>query len=169
MSLALALPDAVAVAVVVTGGHAPAQAPLQLDMSPVSLTHRYTARPEPLVRKVPAEDVAVSMTVPPDELAPLPAGEAAAGDAPVGDAAGAAAVLLAALLHAATVAAAATAPPTPTNSLVRLDAALNLDLPISVISHPARLPGPASRESLSVEVRAKRRKGLLLTAQVSMT
>ena len=53
MSLALAPPDAVAVPVVVTGGQAPAQAPLQLDMSPVSFAHRYTARPEPLVRKVP--------------------------------------------------------------------------------------------------------------------
>jgi hypothetical protein len=112
-----------------------------------------------LVRKVPAEDFAVVMTVPPDELAP--AGEAAAGD-PVGDAAGAAAVLLAALLHAATVAAAATAPPTPTNSLVRLDATLNLDLPISVISHPARSPAPASRESLSIELRAARQRGLFV-------
>ena len=82
MSLALALPDAVAVAVVVTGGHAPAQAPLQLDMSPVSLTHRYTARPELVARTVPADDFAVVMTVPPEELAPAleddpPAGEAA--------------------------------------------------------------------------------------------
>ena len=88
-------------------------------------------------------------------------GDAAAGD-PVGEAAGAAAVLLAALLHAATVAAAATAPPTPTNSLVRLDAALNLDLPISVISHPARSPAPASRKSLSIELRAARRRGLFV-------
>src|SRR3984885_2574265 len=138
MSLALALPDAVAVAVVVTGGHAPAQAPLQLDMSPVSFTHRYTARPEPLVRKVPAEDFAVVMTVPPDELAP--AGEAAAGD-PVGDAAGAAALLVPPLLHAATMTAAPSAPPTPATSLVRLDTGANVDfrmvlhLPSGAVTH----------------------------------
>jgi hypothetical protein len=161
MSLALALPAAVAVPVVVTGGHAPAQAPLQLDMSPVSFTHRYTALPEPLVKTVPAEDVAVVMTVPPDAAAPLPAGDAAAGD-PVAEAAGAAAVLLAALLQAATVVAAASAPPTPATSLVRLDMALNLDLPISVISHPAQSPAPASRKSLSIEVRAARQEGLFV-------
>src|SRR5580698_1074542 len=135
MSLALALPDAVAAAVVVTGGHAPAQAPLQLDMSPVSLTHRYTARPEPLVRKVPAEDFAVVMTVPPEELAPLlgedaPAGEA--GAAAEEGAAGAAApvLVLAALLHAATTTAATSPPPTPAASLARLDTGPNLDFRI---------------------------------------
>jgi hypothetical protein len=143
---------------VVTGGHAPAQAPLQLDMSPVSFAHTYTALPELVVKTVPAEDFAVVMTVPPDD-APAPVLEE---DAPVGEAAGAAAVLLAALLHAATVAAAATAPPTPTNSLVRLVAALNLVLPISVISHPARLPASASRESLSIELRAARQRGLFV-------
>src|ERR1700729_1203261 len=107
MSLAFALPDAVAVAVVVTGGHAPAQAPLQLDMSPVSLTHRYTARPELVARTVPADDFAVVMTVPPEELA-------LEDDPPAGEAAGAAALLLVApLLHAATTTAALSAPPTP--------------------------------------------------------
>jgi len=114
--------------------------------------------PEPLVKTVPAEDFAVVMTVPPAD-APAPVLEE---DAPAGEAAGAAAVLLAALLHAATVAAAATAPPTPTNSVVRLDAALNLDLPISVISHPARSPAPSSRESLSIELRAARPRGLFV-------
>src|ERR1700733_10396224 len=112
MSLALALPAAVAV--VVTGGHAPAQAPVQFDMSPVSLVHRYTALPDPVVRKVPADDLAVVMTVPPDA-----AGDDAAAlgdDAPAGEAgaAGAAAVLLAALLQAATSSAAPSPPPTPT-------------------------------------------------------
>jgi hypothetical protein len=166
MSLALALPAAVGVPVVVTGGHAPAQAPLQLDMSPVSFTHRYTALPEPLVKTVPAEDFAVVMTVPPpDVAAPALGEEAPAGeDAPAGEAgaAGAAAVLLPALLQAATVAAAATAPPTPATSLPRLDMALNLDLPITVISHPARSPGPASRKSLSIEVRAARQERLFV-------
>jgi hypothetical protein len=127
-------------------------------MSPVSFVHTYTALPELVAKTVPAEDFAVVMTVPPAD-APAPVLEE---DAPVGEAAGAAAVLLAALLQAATVAAAATAPPTPTNSLVRLDAALNLVLPISVISHPARLPGPASRESLSIELRAPRKRGLFV-------
>src|ERR1700722_1186261 len=135
MSLALAPPVAVAVAVVVTGGQAPAQAPLQFDMSPVSFTHRYTALPDPVVRKVPADDLAVVMTVPPDAPAAAPlAGAAAGGDDAAGDdaagvdaagvdaAGAAAALLLPALLHAATVAAAASAPPTPAISLVRLDA-----------------------------------------------
>src|SRR6204780_724873 len=159
MSLALALPAAVAAAVVVTGGHALAQAPVQLDMSPVSFVHRYTALPELVVKTVPAEDFAVVMTVPPED-APAPVLE---DDPPAGEAGAAAALpVLAALLHAATVAAAATAPPTPTNSLVRLDAALNVDLPISVISHPERSPAPASRKSLSVEVRAARRERLFI-------
>src|SRR3984957_13598808 len=127
MSLALAPPVAVAVAVVVTGGQAPAQAPVQLDMSPVSFTHRYTALPDAVVRKVPADDLAVVMTVPPDAAGVDAAGVDAAGV----DAAGAAAaLLLPALLHAATVAAAASAPPTPAISLVRLDAGTNLDLRI---------------------------------------
>src|SRR3984957_3129131 len=142
MSLALAPPDAVAVAVVVTGGQAPAQAPVQLDMSPVSFTHRYTALPDAVVRKVPADDLAVVMTVPPDAPAAAAGADDAAGDDAAGvdaagvdaagvDAAGAAAaLLLPALLHAATVAAAASAPPTPAISFVRLDAGTNLDLRI---------------------------------------
>jgi hypothetical protein len=167
----LAPPVAVAVAVVVTGGHAPAQAPLQFDMSPVSFTHRYTARPDPVVKTVPADDVAVVMTVPPDAPAAAAGDDAAAlgDDAPAGEAGAAAALLLLpALLHAATVAAAASAPPTPTNNLVCLDAGTNLDLRIFVISCAARSPAPASRESMSIHVRTKRRNGLLLTAQLSM-
>jgi hypothetical protein len=144
MSLATAPPDAVAVLVVVTGGHAPAQAPLQLDMSPVSLAHRYTARPELLARTVPPDDLAVVMTVPPEELAPAleddpPAGEAAG-------AAGAAALLLAPRLHAATTTAALSAPPTPAISLVRLDTGANVDFRIVLTSRPARSPAPASHK-----------------------
>src|ERR1700722_8780687 len=154
MSLALAPPVAVAVAVVVTGGQAPAQAPLQFDMSPVSFTHRYTALPDPVVRKVPADDLAVVMTVPPDAPAAAAAGDDAAAlgdDAPAGEAGGAAAlVLLAALLHAATSRAAPTPPPIPTAAFARPDIRLNLDLPMMVISRPARSPAPASRESLSI-------------------
>jgi hypothetical protein len=131
----LAAPEAVAVPVVVTGGQAPAQAPVQLDMSPVSFAHRYTARPEPLVRKVPPEDVAVSMTVAPEALDPLLEEEDPAGEA------GAAAVpLLAALLQAATTTAAPSAPPTPATILVRLDRRLNLDFCIVLISRPVRVP-----------------------------
>src|ERR1700722_6093478 len=103
MSLALAAPAAVAVAVVVTGGHAPAQAPLQFDMSPVSFVHRYTALPDPVVRKVPADDLAAVMTVPPDAPAaaigvdaPAPGDDAPAlgDDAPAGEAGAAAALEL---------------------------------------------------------------------------
>jgi hypothetical protein len=116
--------------------------------------------PEPAVKTVPAEDVAVVMTVPPPDAAAGALDE----DPPAGEAgaAGAAAVLLPALLQAATVAAAASAPPTPAASLVRLDMALNLDLPITVISHPARFPWPASRKSLSIDVRAARQEGLFV-------
>src|SRR5580692_299678 len=136
MSLATAPPDAVAVLVVVTGGHAPAQAPLQLDMSPVSLAHRYTARPELLARTVPPDDLAVVMTVPPEELAP-----ALEDDPPAGEAAGAAALLL-----AATTTAALSAPPTPAISLVRLDTGANVDFRIVLTSRPARSPAPASHK-----------------------
>jgi hypothetical protein len=158
--------------VVVTGGHAPAQAPVQFDMSPVSFAHTYTALPDPLVKTVPADDFAVVMTVPPDDApAPVPEEDAPAlgDDAPAGEA-GAAAELpvLAALLHAATTTAAPSAPPTPAASLARLDTRLNLDLPMMLISRPARSPASASRESLSVEVRTKHRKGSLMTNQVHM-
>jgi hypothetical protein len=131
-----------------------------------------------VVKTVPAEDLAVVMTVPPDAAAPLAgaaaagddaggvdaAGDDAAGDDAAGvDAAGAAALaLLPALLHAATVAAAASAPPTPAISLVRLDAGTNLDLRIFFISCAARSPAPASRKSLSVEVRAAGGEGLFV-------
>jgi hypothetical protein len=122
-------------------------------MSPVSFTHRYTARPELVVRTVPAEDLAVVMTVPPDAPAAAAGDDAPAlgVDAPAGEA-GAAAELpvLAALLHAATSSAAPTPPPIPTAALARPDIRLNLDLPMMLISRPARLPAPASRKSLSI-------------------
>jgi hypothetical protein len=89
-----------------------------------------------LVRKVPPEDVAVSMTVAPEALDPLLEEEDPAGEA------GAAAVpLLAALLQAATTTAAPSAPPTPATILVRLDRRLNLDFCIVLISRPARVTG----------------------------
>jgi hypothetical protein len=92
-----------------------------------------------LVRNVPAEDEAVSMTVPPAALALLLEDEA-----PVGVAAGAAALLLlAALLHAATSSAAPTAPPTPAASLARPGIRLDMDLPIVLISCLARPSAPA--------------------------
>jgi hypothetical protein len=130
-----------------------------------------------LVRKVPAEDFAVVMTVPPDELAP--AGEAAAGEAagaaaleddpPAGEAAGAAALLVPPLLHAATTTAAPSAPPTPATSLVRLDTGANVDSRMMLISRPARSNALASHKCLSIDVREKGRKRLLLTTQVDMT
>jgi len=112
----------------------------------------------------------VVITVPPDAPALGVDAPAPGDDAPAGEA-GAAAELpvLAALLHAATTTAAPSAPPTPATSLARLDTRLNLDLPMMLISRPARSSAPASRESLSVEVRTKCRKGLLLTNQVHMT
>jgi hypothetical protein len=144
----LALPEAVAVPVVVTGGHAPAQAPLQFDMSPVSFAHRYTARPERLVKTVPAEDLAVVMTVPPEELAPALGVDA---PAPAGEAGAAAPVLLLLpLLHAATSSAAPRAPPTPTATFARPDTRLNVDFPIVLASRPARPPAPVAHKSLSM-------------------
>jgi hypothetical protein len=129
------------VPVVVTGGQAEAQAPLQVDMSPVSAAHRYTARPDPLARTVPPDEFAVVMTVAPEELAP-----ALEDDPPVGDAAGAAALLVPPLLHAATTTAAPSAPPTPATSLARLDTRPNVDFRMVLISRPARSPAPASRK-----------------------
>jgi hypothetical protein len=144
-SLAFALPDAVTVPVAVTGGHAPAHAPVQADVSPVSLTHRYTARPEPSVRNVPADDVAVLMTVaPPDALAPpaLLAGAAAL----LAGAAGAAALLLLPLEHAATSIATPTAPPTPAASRAGADIRFTIEFLIVSVSCLVR-PGHASSRS----------------------
>ena len=85
-SLAFAPPVAVSVPVAGTGGQAAAHAPEQADMFMPSLAHRYTVRPDPSVRNVPAEPAWVVITVPVvDALAELPAAGAelagAAGDA----------------------------------------------------------------------------------------
>jgi hypothetical protein len=73
-SLAFAPPVAVSVPVAGTGGHADAHAPEQSDMFMPSLAHRYTVRPDPVVRNAPAEPAWVVITVPVvDALAELPA------------------------------------------------------------------------------------------------
>jgi hypothetical protein len=131
-SLATALPDAISAPVAVTGGHAPAHAPVQLEASPVSLTHRYTARPDPLTRNVPAEDVAVVITVLLDAAVLL-------GAAAADELAGAVvAVLLLPLLHAATSIATPTVPPTPAASLAEADIRLAIEVLIVLVSHPVR-------------------------------
>jgi hypothetical protein len=136
-SLAFALPDAVAVPVVVTGGQAPAHAPVHADMPPLSLTHRYTARPDPSVRTVPPDDDAVLMTVAPDALAPPLAGADALAGALL-DAAGVL-LLLPALEHAAASRATPTAPPTPVASLAGADIRFTLEFLIMSFSRLARL------------------------------
>jgi hypothetical protein len=73
-SLAFAPPMAVSVPVAGTGGQAAAHAPEQADMFMPSFAHRYTARPDPSVKNVPAEPAWVVITVPvADALAELPA------------------------------------------------------------------------------------------------
>ena len=90
-SLAFAPPVAVSVPVAGTGGHADAHAPEQADMFMPSLAHRYTVRPDPLVRNAPAEPAWVVITVPVvDALAELPAAGAELAGAE-GDGGGAAA------------------------------------------------------------------------------
>jgi hypothetical protein len=82
---AVAEPVAVTVPDAVTGGHAPAQAPEHWDASPVSFTHRYTARPDPSVRNVAPDAVAVVITVPAEDPPPdeaLPVADAPVPDAP---------------------------------------------------------------------------------------
>jgi hypothetical protein len=151
MSLAFALPDAVAVPVVVTGGQAPAHAPVHADLPPLSLTHRYTARPDPLVRTVPADDEAVVMTVAPDALAPPLAGALLLGAAALaGELAGATGALLLLLLvleHAAASSATPTAPPTPVASLAGGDIRFIMVFTIvfvSCLAHAQNLALPGS-------------------------
>jgi hypothetical protein len=96
----------------------------------VSLTHRYTARPEPSVRNVFPDAVEVVMTVAPDALL-LPA--AAAGEL----AAGAAALLLP-LEHAATSRPTPTAPPTPAASLAGADIRFTMEYLIVFVSRLTR-------------------------------
>jgi hypothetical protein len=100
-----------------------------MEAAPVSLTHRYTARPEPSVRNVFPDDEAVLMTVEPDPLAPPLAGAlldpaAAAGELLAG---AAAELLLLPLAHAATSSPTPTAPPTPAASLAGADIRFTMD------------------------------------------
>src|SRR5205085_7083397 len=74
--------EAVGVALVVSGGHAVAHAPEQLDLLPESATQMYRARPLEPVRYVPSEffavlmDTAVAVVLAPLEYAePLAAPE----------------------------------------------------------------------------------------------
>jgi hypothetical protein len=72
---------AVSVPVAGTGGQADAHAPEQADMFMPSLAHRYTMRPDPVVKNAPAEPAWVVITVPVvDALAELPAAGAELGD-----------------------------------------------------------------------------------------
>jgi hypothetical protein len=138
-SLAFALPDAVTALAAVTGGQAPAHAPVHADMPPVSLAHRYTARPEPSVRNVFPDDEAVLMTVEPDPLAPPLAGALLAPAAAAGGLlAGAAELLLLPLAHAATSSPTPTAPPIPAASLAGVDIRFTTDFLIVFVSCLAR-------------------------------
>jgi hypothetical protein len=136
-SLDFALPDAVAVPVVVTGGQAPAHAPVHADVPPVSLTHRYTARPEPSVRNVFPDDDAVLITVAPD---PLPLAAALLGAAAAGELLAAAPVLLLLLPleQAATSSAAPTPPPTPAASRAGPGIRFTMEFLIVFLSRLAR-------------------------------
>jgi hypothetical protein len=110
--------------VAVTGGQAPAHAPLQADVSLESLTHRYTARPEPSVRNVSPDDEAVVMTVEPDPLAP-------ALDAPAAPPVAAGELLLPPPLeHAAAKTATAAALLTPVASLTAGDIRVHMEFVI---------------------------------------
>ena len=134
-SLAFALPDAVGDPVVDTGGHVPVHAPEQADAPLVSFDHMYTARPEPSVSSVPADDEAVLITAAPP-LAALPGAELAGAAAPV--------LLLLPLEHAAASTATTTAPPTPVASLAGADVRFTMGNRIaSLLSSEAR-PGQAS-------------------------
>jgi hypothetical protein len=106
-------------------------------MPPVSLAHRYTARPDPSVNTVPPDDEAVLMTAAPDALAPPLAGALLGADALL-DAAG---VLLLppALEHAAASRATPTAPPTPVASLAGADIRITLEFLIMSFSRLTRL------------------------------
>lgn len=52
-------PEALGVALLISGGHALAHAPEQLDFPLLSATHRYSARPDAPVRYVPSDPFAV--------------------------------------------------------------------------------------------------------------
>jgi hypothetical protein len=83
-SLDTAAPPAFTEPVAVTGGHACWHGPEHWDASPVSLAHRYTARPDPSVRIVAPDAVAVVIVVAPEAAPPEPLAEAlAVAGAPV--------------------------------------------------------------------------------------
>jgi hypothetical protein len=130
-SLDFAPPDAVTVPVVVTGGHAPAHAPEQADMPLLSLVHRYTARPDPSAKNVPADDETVVMTVEPE---PPLAAAAFEGDAPAGELLPAAPVLLLPVLHAATSSATPKALPAPAASRAGADIRFAMKFRIAFVS-----------------------------------
>jgi hypothetical protein len=140
-SLATAEPPAVTVPVAGTGGHAPEHAPEHWDASPVSFTHRYTTCPDPSVRNVVPDAVAVVISVPAEAADALPVADApAADDAPVpGELLPP--VLLLPLAHAVTISAVATAPITAAPNLSPGDtsvAAARSPEPIRVILLPGR-------------------------------
>jgi hypothetical protein len=73
-SVDTAAPDAVAVPLAGTGGHADAHAPEHSDLFMPSFVHMYTARPDPSVRYVPADpDLVVITSAAADPVAVLPA------------------------------------------------------------------------------------------------
>lgn len=158
-SLDFALPEAVGEPVVVTGGQAPAHAPVQLDVPPVSLVNRYTARPELLVRNVPADVEAVEMAVAPDAAALLLEALLVAA-APAAELAGALAVLLLPLEHAATSSATAATPPTPAAILADAGTRFPIETRISLVSHLAA--GPAVPGPLRVGCRYRYERGVIL-------
>jgi hypothetical protein len=112
------------------------------------LTHRYTARPELVVRNVPADDEAVVMTVAPDVLAPLAAAGLLAAALLAGPAA---AVLLLPLLQAAARRATPTAPPIPVASLAGADIRLTVRfLMVFFVSRLARSSVPVPLRWMTV-------------------
>jgi hypothetical protein len=147
----LALPFTVTVPDAVTGGHAPAQAPEQADLPPLSFTHRYTARPEPSVRNVLPEDAAVAITVPPAPLELLADPPAAFPLAALLAAGAAAAPLLLPLLQAAASRATPTAPPIPAASLAGAGMRLMVNFLVIVFaSCPARQAAPVPLRQMAV-------------------
>jgi hypothetical protein len=160
-SLDFAPPDTVTVPVAVTGGHAPAHAPEHADLPPVSFSHMYTARPEPSVRNVPADDEAVLMTVAPDPPALLLAAALLAlllaGTAAADELLGAAAaellllLLLLPLAHADTSSATPTAPPTPVASLAGAGIRLRMEFFIAFVSCLGRTVRTSSAARVTVD------------------
>ena len=63
-----------------TGGHAFAHAPEHTDLSPVSATHKYTARPEGPIKYVPSDPFVVEIAPPPDDDPDDPDAAGAADD-----------------------------------------------------------------------------------------